>query len=61
MLVFKSIYNIEIMSHYLYIYFKKIKRNYEDSCKFIIECLDFFETMDRMYNGLLDVTETIKC
>ena len=49
------------MSHYLYIYFKKMKRNYEDSCKFIIQCLDFFETMDRKYNGFLDVTETIKC
>ena len=50
------------MYHPFYkIYFKRIKSNFEKSDNFVVKCLDFFEIMDKNYNGFLDTEQTLRC
>lgn len=49
------------MYHSEYTYFKKIKKNFERTKTFLVNCLDFFQTLDRKFNGFLDVEDTLKC
>ena len=55
------IHNIEMYHPFYKIYFKRIKSNFEKSDNFVVKCLDFFEIMDKNYNGFLDTEQTLRC